>query len=426
MGLMDIGSNNPYAIINPFAAVIDQGMKGWRTTSDRIAAEQKDAAAQAQQAQILEFARQDAERKQAAEVTRLNQLAKEQRASDAYAARTVPQYGFQQGPTEPMQAPVEGLMGGKGSMNPFQDPRLSAMMGPQPVANMGAVPQAPMTQQDMLNFRAQYAGTPTAEAVGQNAVLMAKENPNEFYQKLLASGKYTPESVVDFAAGKGKLAFAKDPSVVTWSEPFQANIGGKKALVQQSSTGQIKPVIEDKSTTIINRSGGGTDKADMYEKRAAFGELPKLRQEAQSASVVLPRLDRMQQILSSNNAGNTVAYLQQYLAPYAPEAKGANEAQLYQILARTISGPQRVNIIGPGAQTEKEMDVLRQVGGGGNQGRAALRELLNIHTTANRETINAYNGMIEAAGTKIYKPINVGQSTSSPKPSGKRPPLSQF
>lgn len=410
MGLMDIGSNNPYARINPFAAFLSEGLKGYTTESDRFDAQKKDAATQAQQAQILEFAKQEAERKQA-------QASLEVQARKALTERVN---------GTPFTANTGGMMSGQSqAVDPLRNPYGGqALM--EPTRTEFNTPAKPMTQQDFLNFNTQYAGTPTAAAAVQNATLMAKENPNEFYQKLLASGKYTPESVVDFAAGKGKLAFAKDPSVVTWSEPFVANVGGKKALVQQSSTGQIKPVIEDKSTTIINRSGGGTDKADMYEKRAAFGELPTLRKEAQASSVVLPRLERMQQILESNNAGSTVAYLQQYLAPYAPEAKGANEAQLFQILARTIAGPQRINIIGPGAQTEREGDILRRVGGGGNQGKAALRELLNVHATANKETINAYNGMIEAAGTKIYKPINVGQSTSSPKPSGKRPPLSQF
>lgn len=254
MGMM---SGNPYYAGNGLAEGIDKFFGNMNTELDRSQVAKAQAAAQAQQAQILEFARQDAERKNAAEVTRLQKLAEEAAAKRAYEARTITQYGFQQGPTEPMQAPMNGLMSAQGSMNPFVDPRLAAMQGPQeapapqPVANMGAVPQAPMTQRDMLDFRAQYAGTPTAEAVGQNAVLMAKENPNEFYQKLLASGKYTPESVVDFAAGKGKLQFAKDPTQVTWSEPFVANVGGKKALVQRSSTGQIKPVIEDKSTTVV-------------------------------------------------------------------------------------------------------------------------------------------------------------------------------
>lgn len=294
MGLMDIGSGNPYARINPLAAFINQGLNGYQSEEARFAAKQKDAAAQAQQAQILEFARQDAERKNAAEVTRLQKLAEEAAAKRAYEARTIPQYGFQQGPTEPMQAPMNGLMSAQGSMNPFVDPRLAAMQGPQeapapqPVANMGAVPQAPMTQRDMLDFRAQYAGTPTAEAVGQNAVLMAKENPNEFYQKLLASGKYTPESVVDFAAGKGKLQFAKDPTQVTWSEPFVANVGGKKALVQRSSTGQIKPVIEDKSTTVVvsgerNKPGRVLPAAQLE----TIADMRKVKETLENASNIL-------------------------------------------------------------------------------------------------------------------------------------------
>lgn len=52
----------------------------------------------------------------------------------------------------------------------------------------------------------------------------------------------------------------------TWSDPYETNVGGKKALVQKSSTGKITPVIQDKSTTVITPG----DKSKTKEKLAVY------------------------------------------------------------------------------------------------------------------------------------------------------------
>lgn len=44
----------------------------------------------------------------------------------------------------------------------------------------------------------------------------------------------------------------------TWGEPYVATIGGKKAMVQKSSRGQVKPVIQDTSTTVKITNNGTT------------------------------------------------------------------------------------------------------------------------------------------------------------------------
>lgn len=48
-----------------------------------------------------------------------------------------------------------------------------------------------------------------------------------------------------------------EPKKETWSEPFAMSVGGKKAMVQKSSSGQIRPVIQDVSTTVKVTAGGG-------------------------------------------------------------------------------------------------------------------------------------------------------------------------
>lgn len=411
MGLL---ANNPYAVANPIAEALNGLRSGFKEGYSGALDRQKAEQLAAQQAELLNFQRQEAQRKQ-------EQAALEAKARDQFAALRASQQG----------AARQGLMGGltpempnlMALAQPAADQYGYADFGPQMIPSErqtravdSVVANVLPSQKDLLGFAMQYGGT----QAGDNAMKAAQVLPtgNELRDKLLATGKYTPESVDAFVSGTGKLSFAKDPSVVTWSEPYAAQVGGKKVMLQRSSTGQIKPVVEDKSTTTVVRVGDGQDKAKMYEQRAAYGELPKLRQDAQAASVVLPRLERMKQILATGNAGDTVAYLRQYLAPYAPEAKSANEAQLFQILSRTIAGPQRINIIGPGAQTEREGETLLRVGGGGNQGRAALKELLDIHTTANRATIEAYNGMVDAAGTKIYKPMLVAPSAPASQGGG--------
>ena len=62
MGLMDIGQNNPYARINPLAAMIEQGMGGWNTERDRYQKLQNERLNQQQQAALLEMKQQEADR----------------------------------------------------------------------------------------------------------------------------------------------------------------------------------------------------------------------------------------------------------------------------------------------------------------------------------------------------------------------------
>lgn len=46
----------------------------------------------------------------------------------------------------------------------------------------------------------------------------------------------------------------------TWSEPYQTKVGGKLAMVQKSSRGQVKPVVQDTSTTVKVTTGNNGGK----------------------------------------------------------------------------------------------------------------------------------------------------------------------
>lgn len=242
MGLMDIGSGNPYARINPLAAFIDQGLKGYQSEEARFAAKQKDAAAQAQQAQLM--AMKQAEAQRAADQDAANKL-----AANSLRDRIAATYD------RPIQT---GLL----SMGDIQQQSVLPQDSPYGVqaVDTSAMRQPvlagkPMTQQDWLQHAAQYAGTPTATAAMQIGSVQPKES---FAEKLIATGKYDPASVMSFLQGQGQLKFAKDPTVVTWSEPYYDQVGGKKVLLQRSSAGQVKPVVEDKSSTVVVSRDGGS------------------------------------------------------------------------------------------------------------------------------------------------------------------------
>ena len=68
---------------------------------------------------------------------------------------------------------------------------------------------------------------------------------------------------------------AKNKPVQTneWSEPYEASVGGKKAMVQKNlATGQIKPVMQDVSTTVKVNVGGGRGSGDGLTKDAISKE----------------------------------------------------------------------------------------------------------------------------------------------------------
>jgi hypothetical protein len=59
--------------------------------------------------------------------------------------------------------------------------------------------------------------------------------------------------------GKIKFQAANEHRNQTWSEPYIANVGGKKVLLQKSSTGETKQVSADQSVTVRNLINNSRD-----------------------------------------------------------------------------------------------------------------------------------------------------------------------
>ena len=136
-------------------------------------------------------------------------------------------------------------------------------------------------------------------------------------------------------------------------------VGGKKVLLQRNSDGQVKPVVEDKSTTVIQQAGGNNSlgKLDSEAIKGLIKTMPTAKQEATAAADSQTRIDKMLTLLEGG-AGGKAGQLSAVLAPYAEatglKSKFLSDAKLYETLAKTIGGSMRVAIVGPGPVSNYE------------------------------------------------------------------------
>jgi len=76
--------------------------------------------------------------------------------------------------------------------------------------------------------------------------------------------------------GESPLYQRKPDTTETWGEPEEMNIGGKRAMVQKSSRGQVRPVISDVSTTV--KVDTGNRFKDAVTLRKEFNNLPEIKE----------------------------------------------------------------------------------------------------------------------------------------------------
>lgn len=73
---------------------------------------------------------------------------------------------------------------------------------------------------------------------------------------------------------KTELVKMSDKDKEVWGEPYESRVGGKIVMLQKSSTNQIKPVVQDTSTTskiTINNGGGNDDDVQAWAKAVKEG-----------------------------------------------------------------------------------------------------------------------------------------------------------
>lgn len=223
----------------------------------------------------------------------------------------------------------------------------------------------------------------------------------------------------------------------TWSEPYETTVGGKRVMLQKSSTGQIKPVVQDVSTTVKIDTGGGKKPKPMPP--AAL----KMQQEALdaigTASNISTDLNAVKSLVDSGKLdlgmfSNAIGSGLNYAGLSTENSR--NLATFKATLEKLRNDSLRLN---KGVQTEGDAqrawnELLANI----NDNKLVskrLEEIQNINNRAatlhemNVENIRN-NYSLPTLDTTGYKTqpaaIGKGSSKPSPKAKGGKPPLDSF
>lgn len=216
---------------------------------------------------------------------------------------------------------------------------------------------------------------------------------------------------------------------------FKNKNGQEPAAFLDQSTGNISKEPTENSVPITAkdvvtlqaaklRAGGNLDFTGKELVKNAADELPKLKIEANSAVGALRNIEKMEELINTSNVTGKIGQLKAFLAPYAEavglDSKNLSDAQTFQLFARAAVGPQRLNLIGPGAVTTYEQELLNKLSGGGGASKEAALELMNYYKNMNLKSLINYNQTLQgisaispAFGT-LYKPINYQRNNSVP------------
>lgn len=227
---------------------------------------------------------------------------------------------------------------------------------------------------------------------------------------------------VPFVNGVPGEAIPKEPD--EWVSTT-VKMGGKDVRIRTNvRTGKEEQVSTGPNPgTTVNV---GTDKANIEVIKSVIKELPDLKKGANDALVNLDRIDRMNALLDKGLGGKT-GQVKAWLAPYAESlginVKSLDDAQTYELLAKTLGGSMRMQIIGPGSVSDYEQKLLGSISAGGNAATGAARELLKFYRKSAIDKINSYNDSVDSLGTdapataRVYKKISV----TAPKPEAEAP-----
>jgi len=218
----------------------------------------------------------------------------------------------------------------------------------------------------------------------------------------------------------------------------QAEQIGKAGSEEPYKIGQLHEVVEGGKKYQATYAGKGqwtnkqlmpasekTAPEDLITLRQLAKDLPKLKTEAATQGNNIGQIDKALTLLKTGNVTVKSGQLKAFLAPYAEavgmNTKGMDDAQTFQLLARQIIGPMRLDIIGAGPVSEWEQKLMQKMSGGGGAGTQAAYELLTAYRKMAETKIQNYNdtlaGGIEIDPNigKIHKPIKAGGSQARPQ-----------
>lgn len=145
-------------------------------------------------------------------------------------------------------------------------------------------------------------------------------------------------------------------------------------------------------------------------------ELPKQKSEAMSAATSMNQIDKAMGLINTKDVTGKSGQFKAFMAPYAEAfgmpSENLDAAQAFQLMARAIIGPMRLDIVGPGQVSDYEQDLMKQLAGGGGAAKGAAKELLGYWKKLAENKVKMYNETVQGVSglvpetTKIYRRIN--------------------
>ena len=164
-------------------------------------------------------------------------------------------------------------------------------------------------------------------------------------------------------------------------------------------------------------------------------ELPKLKKAAIEGQNTLKQTKRALELIEKGVTGKG-GQLKAFLAPYAEMIgmpnDNMNDAQAFQLFARAIIGPMRLEMIGPGPVSEWEQQLMQKLSGGGGAAKPAAKELIGYYRQLAQGKVDNYNQTLEGITQiapvigKVYQPfktetVGASQPVQQPNSTGITP-----
>ena len=151
--------------------------------------------------------------------------------------------------------------------------------------------------------------------------------------------------------------------------------------------------------------------------------------EAQKSDAALSEVKVLEDLLAKGGVTGKEGQFKSAIAGWVQlfhgaDVEGLSNAQAFQKIARIMTGPLRLDLIGGGQITEMEQKLWTELSGAGGMSEGAVKRLVNIYKDKLNNKVNYYERMREGLSTQsdIYSTIYPSFKTNK-KTGGSKPPL---
>lgn len=276
--------------------------------------------------------------------------------------------------------------------------------------------------------------------------LQPKEWKPKSYEEWQKSKAYEAGLKTDTTMTETEAAMLpdNDPRKIRWMSTKKELGEGKNQTIQQltdislydpdpkrrEEAKKVLDTMEERQVRIAENIQGPIQRsiADRQITGKILTELPKLRAEAITSKNQVDRIDKALALAKTGSVTGAGGLLRSWFAPYGEilgiNTKEMNDAQTFKLMTRVITGPMRLQILGPGPVSEWEQKLMMEISGGGGATLPTAIELLNGYRQQAISNIQIYNQTIEGGSAvdpsirKVYPNVEV---PTTPHPSSPAP-----